>query len=44
MKTPSLVLLNGNAYVTGYDVETSIGFDIITIQYSPNGVENWVCR
>jgi hypothetical protein len=34
----------GNVYVTGYNVETVTGFDIITIKYSSNGVELWVQR
>jgi hypothetical protein len=31
-------------YVTGYNVETATSFDIMTIKYSPNGVELWVRR
>ena len=34
----------GNVYVTGYNVETTSSFDIITIKYSPGGVELWVRR
>ena len=33
----------GNVYVTGYNVDIN-SFDIITIKYSPGGVELWVRR
>ncbi len=37
-----IVDANGNAYITGYSVNTDTYYDITTIKYSPNGEQLWV--
>lgn len=35
---------NGNVYVAGYSVGTSINYDYCLIKYAPNGTQQWVAR